>query len=89
MKRGKTIRSPEIAEIVENSGLDEKSVRLVLHALASVVSRRERSEIRGLGVFTWRPYRANLPDGRWLRSEHLWFTTRCLTKKRRESNGNK
>lgn len=88
MKRGRTIRSPEIAELVEKSGLDERTVRSVLRALASVVARRERSEFRGLGAFTWRPYRAYLPGGRRVDVEHLWFTTYSLQKKRRESKRN-
>lgn len=71
-------QTEELAAIVGESGLDETAVRAVLRALASVVSRRERTEVRGLGVFTWRPFRGRLPDGTRFRTDRLWFKTQSI-----------
>lgn len=79
--------TPEIESIVRASGQPEKAVRAVIRALAATIVRRERTEIRGLGAFTWRKYLGHPPGGGRFDTEHLWFTTRCLNEKRREQHG--
>lgn len=44
-----------------------------LHALSRTVEARRRTELRGLGVFEWLPWRGKLPTGRRVSSWRLSF----------------
>lgn len=74
----------EMSTLVDVSGYDETTVRKVLRALASLVRANDRSEIRGLGVFTWRPFHGHLPNGEPFSTERLYFTSQCIKRNRRK-----
>ena len=57
--------TPSIEEI--------ETVNQVLKALAEVVGTRQRVELRGLGVFEWKPTKGRLPDGRRFDSWRMVF----------------
>jgi len=50
-------------------------------ALRATLENRKRTEIRGLGVFTWRKFKAHLPNGRTVNTVRLWFHSEHLDKK--------
>lgn len=73
----------EMEEITGLSGESEGTVRRVLRAVAMTVCGRDRTELRGFGVFTWRPFRGRNPEGRKFSVMRLWFRTDSM---RREDN---
>lgn len=42
---------------------DVSNMSRFVRALALTIESRRRTELRGLGVFEWRPYRGRTPDG--------------------------
>ncbi len=58
-------REPTLADVV--------AVSQFLKALAGTVQSRKRTELRGLGVFEWLPWRGKLPTGRKVSSWRLVF----------------
>lgn len=64
----------------EPTAADARLLTRFVKALAETVARRRRTSVRGLGVFTWRPFRAHLPDGRTKLTQRLWFHSECITR---------
>lgn len=60
---------------------DNETLSRAIAAIRETVESRGRTEIRGLGVFTWRPFRTRLPDGRPVRTRRLWFSSTCIGKR--------
>lgn len=65
LKRYTGGREPTLADVV--------AVSQFLKALSDTVASRRRTELRGLGVFEWRPRKGRLPTGRRFSSWHLVF----------------
>ena len=55
---------------------DVAAVSQFLKALSSTVAERKRTELRGLGVFEWRPWNGRLPTGRKVSTWRLVFKYR-------------
>lgn len=57
----------------EPSFADVVAVSMFLKALSDTVASRRRTELRGLGVFEWRPCKGRLPTGQKFSSWRLVF----------------
>lgn len=57
---------------------DNETLGRFVSALRETIASRERTEIRGLGVFFWKPFKAHLPGGRKVVTKRLWFKSACL-----------
>ena len=62
----------------EPTATDARLLSRFVKALAETVSARRRTAVRGLGVFTWRPFRAHMPDGSTKLTQRLWFHSECI-----------
>ena len=62
----------------EPTAVDARLLSRFVKALAGTVSARRRTAVRGLGVFTWRPFRAHMPDGGTKLTQRLWFHSECI-----------
>lgn len=62
----------------EPTAVDARLLSRFVKALAGTVSARQRTAVRGLGVFTWRPFRAHMPDGGTKLTQRLWFHSECI-----------
>lgn len=63
---------------------DNDTLTRAISAIRSTVESRERTEIRGLGVFTWKPFHTHLPDGTAVDTHRLWFSSACISKGHRK-----
>lgn len=57
---------------------DNETLTRALSAIRLTVASRKRTEIRGLGVFTWKPFHAHLPNGKNVVTRRLWFSSTCI-----------
>lgn len=62
----------------EPTATDARLLSRFVKALAETVSARQRTVVRGLGVFTWRPFRAHMPSGDTKLTQRLWFHSECI-----------
>ena len=62
---------------------DNKMLTKFIKALKDTVVSRDRTEIRGLGVFFWKPFKTHLPDGRKVVTKRLWFKSAVIRRARR------
>ena len=62
----------------EPTATDARLLSRFVKALAETVSARRRTAVRGLGVFTWRPFRAHMPNGDTKLTQRLWFHSECI-----------
>lgn len=61
-----------------------------IKALRAVVRRRERTVIKGLGAFTWRPFKAHHPvTGKTIETTRLWFHASNIRRKGKTNNADK
>lgn len=67
----------------EPTAADARVFTCFVKALAETVASRRRTAVRGLGVFTWRPFRAHMPDGSTKLTQRLWFHSECIVMSKR------
>lgn len=66
--------------------VDIRTVNRVLACLADTIAGNERTELRGLGVFQWKPAAGRLPTGDKYTSYRMIFK---FNQKRRPFNGDR